>query len=162
MDESDPPGVAEFVEYCRTQAALLSGRIERMGEEADALLDEVDDELATLRGDLDEATEGTPTPPSTAGPDHPTGDADGDEPAAAAESAVSAVERKQALVQAKQARMDAFTDLAAEYTELAESLQGTDDPSAALARVVEFEADHDAPSYFPDRETLAETVADEE
>jgi hypothetical protein len=146
--------VDEFVEYCRTQAGLLSGRIQRMGEAADELLDEVDEELAAIRGELDAegdgptGTEGPVSPPSTTDPD------------GTPEDAVAAVEEKQALVEAKQARMDVFSDLAAGYTELAERLQTeVEDATAALERVVEFEAEHDAPAYFPERETLVETVA---
>ena len=151
MDEADtpdaPPDADEFVEYCRTQAALLSGRVQRMGQEADELLDEVDATLADLRGE-----------PSTEEPDRP--EPGGEAAAAAAESAVSDVERKQSLIAAKRARMDAFNDLAGGYADLAEALQGVDDETA-LERIVQFEADNDAPAYFPDRETLAETVAGE-
>ncbi|TSD09847.1 hypothetical protein DP107_14475 [Haloglomus irregulare] len=162
MDEADtpdaPPDADEFVEYCRTQAALLSGRVQRMGQEADELLDEVDATLADLRGELEAASEGTTTPPSTEEPDRP--EPGGEAAAAAAESAVSDVERKQSLIAAKRARMDAFNDLAGGYADLAEALQGVDDETA-LERIVQFEADNDAPAYFPDRETLAETVAGE-
>jgi hypothetical protein len=165
MDEADtpdaPPDGDEFVEYCRTQAALLSGRVQRMGQEADELLDEVDATLADLRGELEAASEGTATPPSTEEPDRPDAGGEAAEAAAdAAESAVSDVERKQSLIAAKRARMDAFNDLAGGYADLAEALQGVDDETA-LERVVRFEADNDAPAYFPDRETLAETVAGE-
>lgn len=163
MDESDAPDAAAFAEYCRTQAALLSGRVQQMGEEADELLDEVDDALDDLRGDLDDATDGTAAPPSTADPDRPDPGSDEAEAAAdAAESAVSTVERKQTLVEAKQARMNAFNDLAGGYADLAEELDDSTDGEAALERVVRFEVEHDAPAYFPDRETLAETVAEDE
>jgi len=161
-DTDEPPDAEAFVEYCRTQAALLSGRVQRMGEEADELLDEIDADLAEHRGELDEATDGTASPPSTDEPGGPDASGEQAEAAAdAAESAVSDVERKQSLVAAKRARMDAFNDLAAGYTDLAEELQGTDDGQEALERVVEFEVEHDAPAYFPDRETLCETVAGE-
>lgn len=167
MDGSDPPtdapGPEAFVEYCRTQAALLSGRVQQMGEEADELLDEIDAELADLRGELADASDGTATPPSTDDPDRPDARGEADEAAAdAAESAVSTVERKQSLVEAKQARMNAFNDLAAGYADLAERLAGLDDAGEVLERVVEFEVERDAPAYFPDRETLCETVADDE
>ncbi|WP_276258345.1 hypothetical protein [Haloglomus litoreum] len=156
----DSPGPQAFVEYCRTQAALLSGRVQQMGEAADELLDEVDEELDALRGDLDDATEGTATPPSTDDPDRPEpGAGEAADAADAAESAVSTVERKQTLVEAKQARMHAFNDLAGGYADLAEALDDVEDGATALERVVAFEVDHDAPAYFPDRETLAETVA---
>ncbi|PSP97143.1 hypothetical protein BRC89_12100 [Halobacteriales archaeon QS_4_70_19] len=163
MDEAEPPtddpGPEAFVEYCRTQAALLSGRVQQMGEEADDLLDEIDAELAELRGELDDATSGTTSPPSTDDPDG-TGPARTDATTDAAESTVSTVERKQTLVEAKQARMRAFNDLAGGYADLAEELADIGDGGDALERVVQFELDHDAPAYFPDRETLAETVAE--
>lgn len=162
-DTDEPPDAEAFVEYCRTQAALLSGRVQRMGEEADELLDEIDAALADLRGELDEATDGTASPPSTEEPEGPDAGAEQAEAAAdAAESAVADVERKQSLVAAKRARMDAFNTLASGYADLAEELQDTDDGHEALERVVEFEAEHDAPAYFPDRETLCETVASDE
>jgi hypothetical protein len=163
MDQSDPPDAAAFVEYCRTQAALCSGRVQQLGEEADELLDEVDDELAALRGDLDDATDGIATPPSTAEPERPEAGGDEAEAAAdAAESAVSTVEHKQTLVEAKQARMNAFNDLAGGYADLAAELDDVEDGDEALERVVAFEVERDAPAYFPDRETLAETVAEGE
>jgi hypothetical protein len=160
-DTDEPPDAEAFVEYCRTQAALLSGRVQRMGEEADELLDEIDAALADLRGELDGATDGTASPPSTDEPDGP--DASGEHAeaaAAAAESAVSDVEHKQSLVAAKRARMEAFNDLAGGYADLVEELQATDDGQEALERVVEFEVENDAPAHFPDRETLCETVAE--
>lgn len=153
MDDDAPPTVAEFVEYCEVQAGLLAGHVETMREEADALLDEIDDELAATRDRLQRraATDGTETPPST---DGPTGDEiDSD--------ALDALEEKQTLVEAKQARMRAFQSLAAGYTDLAETLDAeVTDAQTALERVVEFEADNDAPLYFEDRETLYETVSD--
>jgi len=46
--------VDEFVDYCRTQAGLLSGSIETMGTEADELLDDIDAEMADIREQLDD------------------------------------------------------------------------------------------------------------
>jgi len=64
--------VDEFVDYCRTQAGLLSGNIETMGTEADELLDDIDAEMADIREQLDDgegSVERTSAPKSTAGPD---------------------------------------------------------------------------------------------
>lgn len=152
MDDA-PPTVAEFVEYCELQAGLLAGHVETMREEADALLDEIDAELASARDQLEDrsGTEGTESPPSTNGP---TADTAGDDDAA---TAIDALEEKQAVVEAKQARMRAFQSLAAGYTDLAEELDGVASAEDALERVVTFEAEHDAPAYF-ERETLLESV----
>ncbi|WP_306053298.1 hypothetical protein [Natronococcus wangiae] len=147
--------VAEFVEYCRTQAGLLSGRVETMTDEANELLDEIDEELAELRSELEGQSGDTPRtarPPSATGPDEEP-DVD------ALEATGRDLEEKQLLVDAKQARIQAFQELAAGYTELAAELQtDVDDGQEALTRVVEFEAEADAPAYFEDRETILEVV----
>ncbi len=79
---------------------------------------------------------------------------------AAIEDLQAELEEKQLLVEAKQARMQAFQELAAGYTELAEELASTvDDGQEALTRIIEFEADADAPVYFDERETMVETAA---
>ncbi|MFQ3320857.1 MAG: TFIIF-interacting CTD phosphatase-like protein, partial [Natronomonas sp.] len=77
------------------------------------------------------------------------------------ETLESDLEEKQAIVEAKQARMSAFQNLAAEYLELAETLDAEiDDWETALQRVVTFEREHDAPVYFDDRQTLYEAAAE--
>ncbi|SDJ35972.1 hypothetical protein [Natronorubrum texcoconense] len=155
-DDSGPELVVEeFVDYCHTQAGLLSGRVETMRDEADDLLSEIDEEMAELRTRLEEhasGVEGVGGPSTPAGP----GDVDID----ALEELESEVKEKQLLVEAKQTRMQAFQDLAAAYTDLAEDLESDDDGSAALERVIQFEADHDAPAYFEERQTLVEAAAD--
>lgn len=92
---TDPLTTDALGDYCETQAGLLAGHIERLGEEAEALLDDADAGIAAAR-------EGT---------DDPSG-------------ALADIEETQALVEAKRARMAAFRDLAAGYTDLAASLSG--------------------------------------
>lgn len=149
--------VDEFVDYCHTQAGLLSGHVETMRSEADDLLTEIDEDMAELRGRLEEHTAGTErtdAPSTPAGPD--TTDVDLE----ALEDLETEVEEKQLLVEAKQTRMQAFQDLAIAYTELAADLQtDVDDGEEALRRVLELEADTDAPAYFDERETLIEAAA---
>ncbi len=158
MGTGDEPALSvdEFVEYCRTQSRLLSGSIERMGDEADALLDDVDAEIAELRARLDgEAdVEGTERPQSADGPGESPVDL---ESIADAESALAT---RQAEVEAKQARMRAYRELATGYTELAAELASdVADGREAMERVVRFEADRDAPAYFDDRTTVYEAAA---
>ncbi|AEH36712.1 hypothetical protein [Halopiger xanaduensis] len=159
-DDTEPDlSVGEFVEYCRTQAGLLSGQVETMGKEADELLDEIEETVADIRSRLEEQqganTKGTATPTSTADPGADDVDVEDVEEMAAD------LEEKQTIVEAKQARMQAFQELAADYTELAEELQSdAEDGRAAMTRVVEFELDRDAPAYFDERQTLAEAAAD--
>lgn len=144
--------VAELAEYCRTQAGLLSGRVQTIGEEADELLDEIDDDIAGMRSRL--ADQGAPTAaePPVAGTD----EAD----VADLEQLEEELQTKQALVEAKQARMEAFQDLAGGYVELADELESDHDGwQAALDRVVTFERDADAPAYFDERQTLLEAAA---
>jgi len=157
MSEDTGPelSVDEFVDYCRTQAGLLSGRVETMRSEADALLSEIDDEMAELRRQLEDysGTKGTD------GPSTPVGPAGSNLDLEALEDKESEVKEKQLLVEAKQTRMQAFQDLAAAYTDLAEELQSDiDDSDEALSRVLQFEADTDAPAYFEERQTLLEAA----
>jgi predicted nuclease with TOPRIM domain len=128
----------ELVDYCKTQAGLLSGRAETIGAEADELLDEIDEDIETLRERLEETPE------------------DVDE----VESEGESLEEKQAIVEAKRARMSAFQDLAADYLDLAADIEDAD-PETALARIVDFESERDAPAYFDERTTILETVAEE-
>lgn len=157
-DAGEPElSVDEFVEYCRTQAGLLSGRVETMSEEADELLDEIDQEMSEIRSRLEALPDEVPATetPSTADvPDASEVDV------AAIEELQSELEEKQLLVEAKQARMQAFQDLAAGYTDLADELASeADDGRDALTRVVEFESDADAPVYFDERQTMLEAAA---
>jgi hypothetical protein len=153
--EAGALSVDELVEYCRTQAGLLSGRVQTIGEEADGLLDEIDEDIAGIRTRLTDR--GGPS----AGSSSPAGTTVGDgESVAEIEDLEAELEAKQALVEAKQARMAEFQDLAAGYVELAEELDA--DPTdwrAALDRVVAFERDNDAPVYFEDRQTIYEAAA---
>lgn len=143
--------VADLAEYCRTQAGLLSGRVQTIGEEADELLDEIDEDIAGIRTRLTGRG-----PPSAAGS---PGSA-GEESVAEIEDLETELEAKQALVEAKQVRMAEFQDLAAGYVELAEELDADAvDWRVALDRVVAFERDNDAPVYFEDRRTIYEAAA---
>ena len=158
MSDDTDPGLAvdDFVDYCHTQAGLLSGRVETMRSEADDLLAEIDEDMAELRGQLEDhaaATEGTDAPSTPTGP--------GDElDLEAFEDLERDVEEKQLLLEAKQTRMEAFQNLAAAYTDLAEELDAdADDGEDALTQVIEFEADRDAPAYFEERQTMLEAAA---
>ncbi|RQH01928.1 hypothetical protein [Natrarchaeobius oligotrophus] len=157
MSDETPPSVDEFVDYCRMQAGLLSGRVETMAADADELLDEIDEEVATLRARLEERRNvaGTETPSSTDRPGTEEFDVE------SLEELQRDLEEKQLLVEAKGARMEAFQELAAGYTELAGDLEGTDEASDALDRIVEFELENDAPAYFDERETLCEAAAEQ-
>lgn len=162
-DEPDRT-VGELVEYCRLQAGLLAGRVETMAEEATDRIDEIDEEIAALRADLDAADEGASD--GVAGGDGDgieVGSGDGDMAAALAD-AESDLQRKQAMVEATESRMRLFQDLSTAYLELAEDLiesleSGDADPDEAVSRVVSFEVERDAPAYFEERETLAEVAA---
>jgi hypothetical protein len=145
--------VAELAEYCRTQAGLLSGRVQTMSEDADELLDEIDDDIAGMRTRLADREGPTAAePPAT----------ERDEAAVAdLEELESELQTKQALVEATQTRMELFQDLAAGYVDLAAELDAEfDDWQAALDRVVAFERDRDAPTYFEHRETVLEAAAE--
>lgn len=151
-DDGDPMTVAELAEYCRTQAGLLSGRVQTIGEEADDLLDEIDEAIAGMRTRL--ADQGSPSaaePPAAGAVEDDVDDL---------EQLESELETKQALVEAKQTRMELFQDLAGGYVELAEELESDlDDWQPALDRVVDFEREADAPAYFEDRRTILEAAA---
>ncbi|ARS90081.1 hypothetical protein [Natrarchaeobaculum aegyptiacum] len=147
---------ADVVEYCRIQAGLLSGEVERMGEEATDLLEEVDEHVTEIRARLADHKDRTrtETPPSTDGP------APGGPDVAELESLQADLEEKQARVEQKQARMEATQELAASYVGLAEDIESDGvDGTTALERVLQFEADEDAPAYFTERETLLEAAA---
>ncbi|OIB58290.1 hypothetical protein [Natrialba sp. SSL1] len=155
--------VDDFVEYCRTQAGLLTGHVETMREEADDLLDDIDEDMAEIRSRLESQSSGvngtaTPSAGTTGatGVGSETDEADLDE----IEALENDVEEKQFLVEAKQTRMEAFQQLAADYTDLAAELQSeVADGQAALERVIRFEAETDAPVYFEERETMYEAAA---
>lgn len=160
MDEDTEPALSvdEFVEYCRIQAGLLSGRVETMGEEASQLLAEVDERVSEVRAKLEDHRPdpaGTERPASATGPDGSPVDV------AELEALQDDLEEKQSLVEQTQARMEAVQELAAGYADLASELETAfDDGEAAFERVVQFEADEDAPAYFTDRKTLIEAVAE--
>lgn len=149
------PTVGEFVEYCRTQAGLLRGAVETMGTEADGLLDGIDAKTAEVRTRLERGgPEGATTPQSTDAPDDDPVDVE------AIEELEAEIEDQQLLVRAKQARMEAFRELADGYDDLAGELHSSvDDGREAMERVVRFEADRDAPAYFEDRRTVCEAAA---
>ena len=154
MDEDTGPTVAEFAEYCRVQAGLLSGKVERLSQEAEELLTEIDERATEIRARLEDGS------PGTDGPSASDGAGVDDLELTALEDLQADLEKKQSLVEAKQARLDAFQRLAAEYTDLAVDLESeVEEGETALERVVRFEVDNDAPAYFPERETLCETVA---
>lgn len=153
MDEA-PPTVEELAEYCQVQAGLLAGRAEHLRSEAAALLDAVDDDIETMRAELDagvDTVDETVAPPST------------DDPGAPNATTLAGLEadigEARALVDTKRTRIDAFEGLAAAYTELAASVAGEPTAETALDRIVSFEADNDVPAYFEDRETIVERVA---
>ncbi|GKZ14757.1 hypothetical protein [Haladaptatus sp. T7] len=146
MDDEDGSSLSpeEFVEYCETQAGLLSGRVETMASEADELLDDIDAEIAEIRTRLDDSgTEGD------------------DIDAAAVAELETDLDETRAVVEAKRARMVAFRELADGYVSLAEDLRSdVDDGREAMERVVRFEADADAPVYFDDRKTVYEAATE--
>ena len=159
-DDVEPLTVAELVDYCRTQAGLLAGQAEVIGEEADALLDELDDDLGAIRSRLGHRDTGMPTEPGgTTGPEGVNLDQDHDQDPDL-DRDLDDLEERQTIVDAKRARMAAFQDLAGAYLGLAEELEGADDREAALDRVLALEREFDAPPYFAalDRTTLLEMV----
>ena len=157
-DEHDTISVEELVEYCRTQAGLLSGHVETIGAETDELLDEIDEDIAKLRTRVEEhssGTEGPTTSSTTTGPNDPQRNL------AEFEELETELEEKQTIAEAKRARMAAFQDLAVAYIEVAEELESTiDDGRTALDRILHFERDHDAPAYFDDRQTILEAATE--
>ena len=148
-DDHDAISVEELVEYCRTQAGLLSGYVETLGAETDELLDEIDEDIAEIRtrlADHSSGTEGPTASATTTGPNDP-------------QQNLTELEEKQTVAEAKRARMAAFQDLAVAYIEVAEELESTiDEGRTALDRILNFERDHDAPAYFDDRQTILEAA----
>jgi chromosome segregation ATPase len=125
---------AELAEYCRTQAAILAGHLERLSTDLSDLLEEIEQDTADARTTLAENSESPDVDPETT---------------------VADIEAKQERAQAKQAEIDAYRTLAEGYTDLAEQLA---EGSGGLETVLEFEIDTDAPSYF-DAETTILGVA---
>lgn len=148
--ELDPEA---FVDYCRTQAGLLAGRAEELGEEVDGLLAE----LESLSADVAERLER-----------HQAELDAGQEEAV--EAAIRETEDLQADIAAKretltekQERLSAVQDLGAAYTDLADDLEGEEvDGREAMRRVVFFEAKRDAPAFFEDRQTVYEAATGDE
>jgi hypothetical protein len=157
-DDDDVISVAELVEYCRTQAGLLSGNVETIGAEIDELLDEIDADIAEIRtrvADHSSGTDGPTASSTTTGPNDPQRDL------TEFEELEAELEEKQTIAEAKRARMAAFQDLAVAYIEVAEELESTvDDGRTALDRIIRFERDHDAPAYFDDRQTVLEAATE--
>jgi capsule polysaccharide export protein KpsE/RkpR len=149
--------VGELVDYCQTQARLLHGKADTLEDEAASLLSDIDDELSAVRAQLDEHESATTeSSPSPASPDTATAGDDLDD----LEAVEDDLAEQQAVVKAKQARQSAFEALATDYLDLADTLAAeTSTVSAALERVLEFERDREAYTYFDDRETLLETAA---
>jgi hypothetical protein len=133
-DDAGDISQAELAEYCRTQAGILAGHLERLSTELSDLLDEVEQDTADARAAL------------TARPDQPDTDA---------EVTVADIEAKQDRAQAKQAEIDEYRALAEGYTDLAEELA---DGSGDLEAVLEFEIDTDAPTYFDAETTILGTA----
>jgi hypothetical protein len=156
-EDSDTLSVAELTEYCTTQARLLAGRTETLAAETDELLDDTDEDIANMRERLTT---------QSAGPDAATGSGPAMAPDAAdevtqLEKLETELEEKQAVAEAKRARIGLFQELSEGYAELADDLDAAAiDGQAALERIVTFEQDHDAPAYFDDRQTLLEAVAE--
>lgn len=157
-DDHDAISVEELVEYCQTQAGLLSGHVETIGDEVDELLDEIDDDIAEIRtcvADHPTGTEGPTASATTTGPNDP------ESTLAEFEDLEAELEEKQTIAEAKRARMAAFQDLAVAYIEVAEELESTIvDDRTALDRILCFEQDHDAPAYFDDRQTVLEATTE--
>ncbi|WP_018258869.1 hypothetical protein [Halomicrobium katesii] len=149
MDDREQ-SVEAVVDYCRTQARLLSGQSERLSAEIDDLLDEIDTEAAAVRDRLASGREQADSPDQPAGPGE-----------AVDETTVAELEAKQSTVADKQERLDEIGTLAAAYVHLASSLQAESDATEAIRRVLELEADADAPAFFEERETLLETATDQ-
>ena len=150
--------MAELVEYCQTQARLLQGTVETLDEETAALLDDLDEDIADLRSRLGVRSD---SPDAATQSPAVSGAAGGDASVRELEAMERDLEEKQAVVTAKQARREAFAALAAGYLDLAETLQSRrEDSQAALERILEFEAEHDAPAYFDERATLLGAATD--
>ncbi|MFC7137939.1 hypothetical protein ACFQRB_18805 [Halobaculum litoreum] len=148
MTEADDGAVGEVIEYCRTQAGLLAGRVETMAAEAEDLVEEIDAGVADLRESLADREAA------------PESDADGDTEPDVRDlaEAESSLRERQATVEATETRMRLFQNLASDYLDLAGDLladheAGDTDLDDAVRRVVAFEAERDAPAYFDERET---------
>ncbi|WP_231186647.1 hypothetical protein [Haladaptatus sp. DYF46] len=158
MDDESSLSTDEFAEYCETQAGLLSGHVETMASEADELLEEVDEGIAAVRSRLEDNGSGTvdgDDPETDDGLDSKADEAD----VAAVTELEEDLAETRAVIEAKRARMVAFRELADAYLSLAEELRSdVDDGREAMERIVRFEADHDAPTYFDDRLTVYEAA----
>lgn len=147
--------VDELVGYCQTQARLLHGQVETLDEETAALLAEIDDELSAVQAELADHG-GVDSAQSPPGPDA----GDGSD-LAALEDREAALTEKQAVVEAKQTRRNAFEELAVAYLDLADRLEASStSPTDALQQVMAFEDEQDAPAYFDERLTLLEAGQD--
>lgn len=141
--------VESFVDYCRTQAGLLSGRLETLGAEIDDLLAELETRTAEVSDRLERHQRQLDTE-----------DADVEGEVEATEELQAELEASQARLAAKQERMRDIEALAEGYADLAADLEDEDDPHEALQRVVHFEAKNDAPRYFEDRQTVFEAATE--
>lgn len=159
-DTGDEFTVSELVEYCHTQAQLLQGRVETLDEETADLLSDIDADISTLRAQLEEVESAGTS--HSAGPTTPDGAGQTGE-LSELEAMEDDLAEQQAVVRAKQARRAAFAELAAAYLDLAETLQ-TDSSGveAALKRLLQFEQNEDAPTYFDEQVTLLEAATDSE
>lgn len=152
VEPGEELSLEEVVAYCHTQARLLHGRAETLDEETAAILSAIDEGLSAARSQLAEHGDEAPSP---SGPD--VADDELDE----LEAIETDLGEKQAEARAKQSRREAVTALAADYLDIAATLEDeSPTASAALERVLQFELDHDAPSYFEDRVTLVEAASD--
>lgn len=146
----------EFVEYCRTQAGLLSGRLEELGAEVAEALAELETETADLQERLERQQERASELAETA------------EDEAALEAAVTETEErqteiaaKQEAIETKQARMNELEELAEGYADLADELESGDyDGREAMEEVIQFEAVNDAPRYFEETKTVFEAATE--
>ena len=155
MDRS-PLSTDEFVEYCQLQARLLFGSVETMATEADDLLDTIDGEMAALQSQLDHSGSETA---STSAPESPENPGTTNVDVEALERQERSLTERQARVEALETRIDRYQELASGYMTLAEEVRdGEPAVEDALRTVVQFEAEHDAPASFDERETLIEAV----
>ena len=129
-DDAGDISRAELAEYCRTQAAILAGYLDRRSAELSDLLAEIEQDTADARASL------------STGPERPD---------ASTEATVADIEARQEQAQAKQAELDEYRTLAEGYTDLAAQLA---EGSGDLETVLEFEIDTDAPTYFDTETTI--------
>jgi len=119
-DDNQVPSVDELVEYCQTQAGLLSGYVETISVETDDLLDEINEDIAEIRTHLAEranSTEGPTPSPTTTGPN------DSQRNITELEQLETELKEKQTIAEAKRARIAAFQDLARAYIDVAEDTE---------------------------------------